>query len=67
MLGGGGKGVGGIRQGMGSVKWGVSISPFSASMAMSVEIPQLSKSSGTLKDPVKGWDPWEQGIRDTEN
>lgn len=57
MLGGGRKGVGGIRQGTGSVKWGVSISPFSASMAMSVEIPQLSKNSGALKEPVEGWDP----------
>lgn len=59
VLGGGRKGVKDVRQGTGFVNWNVSISPFTASMAMSVEVPEHTRSSGALKVSVEGENPWE--------
>lgn len=54
MLEGGGKGVKDIRQEMGFVNWNASISPFTASMAMSMEVPEHTRSSGALKGSEEG-------------
>lgn len=60
MLGGGGRGVKRIRQGMElNVTWSASSSPFSAAMAMSVEGPEHMDSAGVPKEPVLERVPWK--------
>lgn len=61
MLGGDGKGVEDIRQEMGFVNWNASISPFTASMAMSMDVSEHTRSSGALRGFAEGWEsvaPW---------
>lgn len=61
MLAGGGKGIEDIRQEAGFVKWNVSISPFTASMSMSIKVPEHTRSSGALKEAIQGRNRWDHG------
>lgn len=60
---GGGKGIQDIRQQAGFVKWNVSISPFTASMSMSIKVPEHTRSSGVLKEAIQGRNRGTMGQR----